>query len=69
MDDDYFIGKPLNKTNFFYLINGEVKPAIISNKFTKINVSSAKKKLKQYKEIIKKNKLEQTSSVFRYSLY
>ena len=22
MDDDYFIGKPLNKTNFFYLING-----------------------------------------------
>ena len=29
MDDDYFIGKPLKKTDFFYVENGKVVPAII----------------------------------------
>ena len=33
MDDDYFIGKPLKKTDFFYVENGRVVPAIIANTF------------------------------------
>jgi len=40
MDDDYFIGRPLNKTNFFYDINGKIKPLTITSKFTKINKMS-----------------------------
>ena len=30
MDDDYFIGKPLNKSDFFYVENGTVVPAIVA---------------------------------------
>jgi len=37
--------------------------------FTKINKKTAKKKLIEYKEIINQTDLEQTSPVFRYSLY
>jgi len=33
MDDDCFIGKPLNKSNFFYVENNKVVPAIINTKF------------------------------------
>jgi hypothetical protein len=33
MDDDYFIGKQLNKSDFFYVENGKVIPSIISNNF------------------------------------
>ena len=69
MDDDYFIGSPLNKTNFFCLINGEVKPAIITSKFERMHISEAEQKIKKYKEKINKIKVEQTSPIFRYSLY
>ena len=69
MDDDYFIGQPLNKTNFFYDINGKIKPLTITSKFTKINKKVAKQKLIEYKEIINQTDIEQTSPVFRYSLY
>jgi hypothetical protein len=69
MDDDYFIGKPLNKTNFFCLINGEVKPAIITSKFERIDILGAEQKIKIYKKMIKRIKMEQTSQIFRYSLY
>ena len=34
MDDDYFIGKQLNKSDFFYVENGKVVPSIIANKFS-----------------------------------
>jgi hypothetical protein len=69
MDDDYFIGMPLNKTNFFCVINGEVKPAIITSKFERIHILGAEQKIKQYKKMIKRIKMEQTSQIFRYSLY
>ena len=69
MDDDYFIGQPLNKTNFFYVNKGKVTPIIITSKFTKLSKNMAKNKLKEYKKIINKSRKEQTSPIFRYSLY
>ena len=69
MDDDFFIGKPLNKTNFFCVINGEVRPAIITSKFERIHILLAEQKIKKYKEMIEGVKEEQNSPIFRYSLY
>lgn len=69
MDDDYFIGSPLKKSNFFYVKSGKVTPAIVTSKFLMINNNSIKKKLKQYKDIISKTKKEQNSKIFKYSLY
>ena len=37
MDDDCFIGKPLKKKDFFYIVNGKVTPLIISNLFLEID--------------------------------
>ena len=69
MDDDCFIGKPLKKKDFFYIINGKVTPLIISNLFLEINNNYIQKKLEEYKAIISKTIQEQTSISFKYSLY
>ena len=69
MDDDYFIGQSLNKSHFFYVNKGKVRPAIISTKFIKLDILSAKEKLNKYKNLVKKTNLEQNSPFFRYSLY
>ena len=66
MDDDYFIGKPLKKADFFYIQNGEVVPSIVSNDFIELNEKSAKKKHNEYK---KKIKASQSSAHFLYSIY
>ena len=69
MDDDYFIGNPLNKSDFFYVKEGKVTPFLVTSKFTKISKSSAQQKLRYFKSLIKKSDKEQTSPIFRYSLY
>ncbi len=45
MDDDCFIGKPLNKSDFFYVQNGTVVPAIIA---TNYQVHTKKTFLREY---------------------
>ena len=37
LDDDYFIGSPLNKSDLFYEENGRIYPFIISNEFKILN--------------------------------
>ena len=37
MDDDYFYGKPLKKSDFFYYDNQKLSPYIIASKFQEIN--------------------------------
>ena len=69
MDDDCFIGSPLNKSDFFYIRHGIVSPSIITYKFLNLNINDAKENIKKYKKIIQKNKIEQSSAEFRYSLY
>ena len=40
MDDDYFIGKPLLKSNFFYEENGKVYPALVTGDYYELNKKS-----------------------------
>ena len=69
MDDDCFIGKYLNKSDFFYIHNGKVTPIIMNNNFIELNYNIIKKKLKEFSSIISKTNDEQTSIIFKYSLY
>ena len=43
MNDDYFIGQPLKKSDLFYEFKGKVYPYIISNKYYLINSEELKK--------------------------
>ena len=49
MDDDYFIGKPINKNEFFYEEKGEVFPALITSDYYEMNKEEIQKKLKDIK--------------------
>ena len=68
MDDDYFIGQPLNKSDFFYVVNNTVVPAIVSTNF---QIHTDKTFLREYNGIKKqlKNSREQSSNTFLYTMY
>ena len=69
MDDDCFIGKPLNKSDLFYVKNNKVIPLTITSQFHEVKKSEAEAKLVSYLEIIHKLKEEQNAYVFEYSQY
>ena len=69
MDDDCFIGKPLNKSHFFYVDNNKVFPAIINTNYEVVTNNSATKELNSRKNKIEKNYREHTSDRFMYSVY
>ena len=50
MDDDYFIGKPINKTKFFYYDEElkKVLPSIVSDQFSELNKKTNIRKRKFY---------------------
>ena len=50
MDDDFFIGKPLKKTDFFCVKDGKVVPLIITNKFYSAGENKAKYKINNFKK-------------------
>lgn len=50
MDDDYFIGHQLKKSDFFYVENYKVVPAIITSKFLKIERITSEIKYDFYKK-------------------
>ena len=68
MNDDCFIGQPLNKSNFFYEENGKVVPAIIS---TNYQVHTQKTFLRDYNKIKKRLKtpINKSTNEFLYSMY
>ena len=68
MDDDYFIGQKLNKSDFFYVENGTVVPSIISNTFQYQDMDSAKKGKNQNKRNAEKVK-GQTSAFFMHAVF
>ena len=68
MDDDYFIGKPLKKSDFFYVENDKVIPSIIAQNYIEVTQSSSKEKHNYYK-MRAKNSKEQSSSFFEYSVF
>lgn len=69
MDDDCFIGKKLKKSDFFYVQNGKVVPAIITSNFKKIDKQSNNVNYNLYKLKAINSKEEQNSDAFFYSLY
>ena len=68
MDDDYFIGKKLKKTDFFYIENGKVVPSIVSSKFLRVEKDLTIEKIKLYKSRLMNCKEEQNDDAFNYSL-
>ena len=46
MDDDYFIGKPLKKSDFFYEENGKVYPSTITGDYYELNKQNLESSLK-----------------------
>lgn len=69
MDDDYFIGKQLNKSDFFYVENGKVVPSIIANNFLEETYRSSNLYHNFFKWRAKKTKKEQNYPFFKYSVY
>ena len=69
MDDDYFVGERLNKSDFFYVENGKVVPSIITSHFIQIEKQDVKKNYDFYKNLAIKSKEEQNDDIFNYSRY
>ena len=52
MDDDYFIGRPLNKSQFFYEDNSKIYPLILTEGFQEMNKTKLERQHKQlYKKV------------------
>ena len=68
MDDDYFIGKKLNKNDFFYVEKGRVVPSIVTSNFIKLELKSVEKKLELYKNRVKQIKEEQGEDEWNLSI-
>ena len=67
LDDDCFIGKPLEKTDFFYVKNKTVLPLIINSKLLEFKKAGVEKNIYYYKRAIKKTKQEQGFNEFQYT--
>jgi hypothetical protein len=68
MDDDYFIGKKLEKSDFFYVEKGKVVPSIVSSNFLKIEQKSVEENCETYEKKVKSNKEEQGGDEWNYSV-
>ena len=69
MDDDYFIGQPLKKSDFFHVENGKVVPSIISDYFVEEDIKSILDGYYFYKNDAEKAGRNQTSEVFWYTVH
>ena len=69
MDDDYFIGKKLKKSDFFYVDKGKVVPAIVTSHFVEIDNTSVEKYKNIYEIKAKSTKDEQNGDIFEYVKY
>ena len=69
MDDDYFIGKTLEKSDFFHIKNGKVVPSIITSDFLKIDKKFIQKNLLLYESKTRLSNEEQNSDIFNYCRY
>ena len=68
MDDDYFIGKPLKKSDFFYVENGKVIPAIIAKVFKEETEDHLLSVLNDLKVKAKEAKERQNDKVYYYTI-
>ena len=69
MDDDCFIGKPMNKSDLFYVEDKKVYPAIINTNFELQTMTTAERERDQRRRKMNRNKRTQTSDEFMYTVY
>ena len=69
MDDDCFIGKKLEKNDFFYVKHGKVSPLIVTANILKIDKENVDKNFKLYQKKAKAAKEEQNEDIFIYNKY
>ena len=69
MDDDYFIGKPMEKCDFFYVENGTVFPYIINTNFFVHTMKSVETDIQNSLKKLEINKRNQTSDEFTYTVF
>ena len=69
MDDDCFINKKLEKSDFFYVNNGKVVPSIITSEFQRINKINVQEKCDIYAQRVKNTKEEQGRDDFFYTKF
>ena len=70
MDYNNFVGTALNKSDFFYVVNGTVTPAIITNKFVELrNMTATNSINNQLKQNIFKLCTRLSTLLFKNSLY
>ena len=69
MDDDCFIGTKLKKSDFFYIKQGKVLPAIISSIFLKIDKKSVQQNYELFQKKAEITKEEQNDDIFNYSKF
>ena len=69
LDDDYFIGKPLEKSDFFYVENKTVYPLIINTNFQVQTLNAVQSYINSFSQKISSNKRTQTSDEFAYTVY
>jgi len=60
MDDDYFFGKPISKTRFFYYDEGlkKVLPAVVTDEFSELIKENV---LQEYKKIARRRRIDPQS--------
>ena len=69
MDDDCFIGKPLKKSDFFYVQDNKVVPLIITNRFLRLTKEEIKQSIDFHEKKTLNLKREQSFNAFQYSKY
>ena len=69
MDDDYFIGKPLKKSDFFYVKNGKIVPSLVANIYNYETKDNIINNLNILRVKAKKSKRRQNEKVHMYSIY
>ena len=69
LDDDYFIGRKLEKRDFFHVKKEKVVPSIITSKFLKIDKITVEKNCIFYKTKAEHSKEEQNADIFFYTRY
>ena len=69
MDDDCFINKKLEKSDFFYVNNGKVVPSIITSEFQRINKINVQENCDIYAKRVKNSREEQGRDDFFYTKF
>ena len=69
MDDDCFINKKLEKSDFFYVNNRKVIPAIITSNFQRINKINVQENCDIYAKRVKNSREEQGRDDFFYTKF